>query len=445
MIMSKINNFCTKRVEISGASYLSFGIFGLLNYPLSYLYYLYYAGSQEYESFLLRLIATLLCMVLSVHTYWPKKFKIYLPLYWYSTLLFCLPFIGSYLLLYNHFSISWLMNIVLALFLLILVVDWLMFGILMVCGTIIGFFAYILSGESLYWVVEHEQISMAIYMYLFTIVIGGIFSRNREALAIEREKNTAVVKKINNSLELKVQERTIALEEALAYKTEFLNNLSHEVKTPIQGFTIMSEGLVEHWQEFDEAKRLSLASNVANNAQRLASLVSNLLDLSKFTANRMEMHFSSVNFNDIMKDVIDECYRLYLNQKSIHIKFEEVDNLTTMVDKERIAQVLRNLFVNAIRFSPDEGTLTVSMSYVNEGDLCFQIVDTGVGIPENEIEMIFESFTQSTRTKTRAGGTGLGLSICKQIIEAHNGKIWAENNLSGEGSKFSFIIPLHQN
>ncbi len=110
-----------------------------------------------------------------------------------------------------------------------------------------------------------------------------------------------------------------------------------------------------------------------------------------------------------------------------------------MADKERIGQVLRNLFVNAIKFSPDHGVIKASIALLND-KYHFSLTDEGIGIPKDELETIFDSFIQSSRTKTGAGGTGLGLSICRQIVESHHGKIWAENN-AGDGSSFHFIIP----
>jgi two-component system sensor histidine kinase ChiS len=226
----------------------------------------------------------------------------------------------------------------------------------------------------------------------------------------------------------------------LATKTEFLNNISHEVRTPIQGFTTLSEGLVEHWNSFDESKKLSLAKNVASNAQRLASLVTNLLDLSKFTANKMILDLQTINLGALIEEIIDECNHLYIHNKKIKIQFIIPEApISLRIDKERISQVLRNLFANAIKFSPDDSIIIASIMLFNN-QLHFSIVDEGIGIPEKELKNIFDPFTQSSRTRTKAGGTGLGLSICQKIIEAHSGKIWALNN-ADKGASFHFSIP----
>jgi len=253
------------------------------------------------------------------------------------------------------------------------------------------------------------------------------------------------------SLEQKVEERTTELEKALSAKLEFLNNMSHEVRTPIQGVTAISEGLVEHWQDFTNEKRFELANNVARNAKRLFSLVSNLLDLSKLTSGTVTLHIEQININSIIEDMIEECKELYVGNKNIKIKFiDNAKNSRAYIDEEKIIQVLRNLFANAIKFM-NKGDIiaTLENSSINLNDekidaLLFSLKDQGIGIPENELENIFEPFTQSSKTKTKAGGTGLGLAICRKIISLHHGKIWAENNQDQAGSSFHFLIPTKQ-
>ena len=124
-------------------------------------------------------------------------------------------------------------------------------------------------------------------------------------------------------------------------------------------------------------------------------------------------------------------------------------------DLQKICQVLRNLLFNAIAFSPTDEKIVLSIEQSelpqeqNQPDvkptpaILVGVTDQGVGIPESELETIFEKFVQSSKTKTGAGGTGLGLAICKEIIKAHRGKIWAENNPDG-GSRIKFILPISQ-
>jgi two-component system sensor histidine kinase ChiS len=255
---------------------------------------------------------------------------------------------------------------------------------------------------------------------------------------------------INSDLEQKVIERTKDLQHALSVKTEFLNNMSHEIRTPVQGITGLSEGLVESWGVLDEDKRLQIANHVASNGRRLLSLVGNLLDLSKFTAGKMLLTFHKTEFNSLVEDMIEESKTLYVDDKKIKFKFINQEPIYAVIDHERIMQVLRNLFVNAIKFSYKNGIINIISSKTESTDdkgniikvVQFSIANKGTGIPDDEIKTIFDPFTQSTKTKTSAGGTGLGLTICREIISGHKGRIWAENN--GDSTNFSFIVPVTQ-
>ncbi|AIL65834.1 Sensory/regulatory protein RpfC [Rickettsiales bacterium Ac37b] len=249
------------------------------------------------------------------------------------------------------------------------------------------------------------------------------------------------------NLEQKVQERTFELEQALAIKTEFLNNISHEIRTPIQGFTNISEGLVEHWNDFDDERKFELANQIAINANRLSSLLNHLLDLSKFQAGKMILDLKQIKLNDLLESSVDECKNLYVKNKQLNFKIiaTQTNNLIT-ADLERLQQVIRNLLTNAIKFSPNNGSITILIQdtelILNKINVVqatqITVKDEGISIPEHELRTIFLPFTQSSLAK--AGGTGLGLTISKEIIAAHHGKIWAENN-SDQGGSIHFVIP----
>lgn len=258
------------------------------------------------------------------------------------------------------------------------------------------------------------------------------------------------MKLMNEQLESKVKDRTQELERALAAKTEFLNNISHEIRTPIQGVTAISNGLVEHWQDFDEKQKFDFALQVSQNANRLFSLINNLLDLSKFNAGKMLLEKTLGNIEHLLMEVIDESKALNLDKKLNIIFYKESRLYPPIIfDYNRIAQVVRNLLSNAIKFSTD-GTIEIklSMGFIEYEDnykvesAIISIKDEGIGIPDSDIYKIFEPFTQSSRTKTKAGGTGLGLSICAEIIKLHHGKVWVINN-NDKGSTFYFSLPIH--
>lgn len=255
---------------------------------------------------------------------------------------------------------------------------------------------------------------------------------------------------MNENLERKVKERTQDLEKALEAKTEFLNNMSHEIRTPLQNVMAVSEALTEHWQEYSEKEKDKYLGALQQNTERLLALVNNLLDIAKSQSGTLSYKMSQVNFPEIVTETVQECISLAA-QKSIHIELsvEKIENKTIMGDEVRLSQVLRNLLSNAINYS-ENGKIQVMvepatikrLDNVLVPAIACHVRDQGKGIPEEEIHSIFGAFTQSSRTKTRAGGTGLGLYLCNQIVKAHQGKIWAKNNEDGKGSTFTVMLPL---
>jgi two-component system sensor histidine kinase ChiS len=157
-----------------------------------------------------------------------------------------------------------------------------------------------------------------------------------------------------------------------------------------------------------------------------------------------------IDLNIILDEMLEECKTLYLNNKNIVIEAVKSRSGRIIADPERIKQVLRNLFTNAIKFSPPNGKIYVTLSeheityedgIVVEA-LQFSITDQGIGVPNSELEIVFSPFIQSSKTKTQAGGTGLGLAIAKEIIIAHAGQIWANNDTNGN-TVFNFLIPTN--
>jgi len=446
--MPLINTFAEladQRVKRYGAQYRTFAIFGLINYPLAYLYEVFVQHNQVGLWF--RLVSTILCTILFLKDKWPEKLKKFLPLYWYITLTIGIPVMAGYMLPANNFSIEWLTNFNVSVIIMVLVIDTFAAFVLEIVGITIGALIFYLIGGSVNYEANTEYLSLNLYMLFCIVLFGTIFTRNKEIY------NAYLLKardEINDKLELLVKERTLELQEALSFKTKFLNNMSHEIRTPVQGIHGISEGLVANWEKFNEKKKFDSAKLVAKGADRLLSLVGNLLDISKFSAGKMLLDIDAVDMNKALDDMIEECKTLYLQDKKIKFKFAHAKNTIIAADRERIAQVMRNLFFNAIKFSPSGSTITATITTStlpkDSGAvpaIHVAISDQGVGVPEKDLDTIFSPFIQSSITETKAGGTGLGLTISQQIIEAHGGRIWVYNNPEG-GAVFNFLLPMHQ-
>jgi len=250
---------------------------------------------------------------------------------------------------------------------------------------------------------------------------------------------------LQQRLQEAAQEKT-KIEGDLQSRTALLTDVSHEIRSRLHGIVTLSEFLSVNWGVIKENDRKEHASIIFNASENLTKFVNDLLDYSKFDAGKMIFHFGKLNLVNSINDVIDYCNKMYLfeNKTSIKIKNEIVDEALIEGDKVRINQLFMNLFVNAIKYS-EKGEITAELKQTNyDGKIYWEFIltDQGAGIPKSELEYIFEPFIQGTRNRTgKKLGSGLGLAMCKEIIKAHSGSIWAENNSEGAGAKFSFIIP----
>ena len=255
---------------------------------------------------------------------------------------------------------------------------------------------------------------------------------------------------LKNKLEQQAIELKLAKTEAEAAslaKSSFLANMSHELRTPMHGILSYARfGL----KRFDNAPREKLEEyfqEIEDSGNRLLGLLNEILDLSRLSSGKMGYGFQTENIVEEVDSVLFE-FAGAAAAKSIRLK-KEIPDYPIMVDfdRNRITQVLRNLLSNAVKFSPKDSAIQIEvLPMPDTGSVAdikmveISIRDRGVGIPEDELLIVFNQFIQSSKTKNEAGGMGLGLAICKQIIEDHFGSIQVQQN-QGDGSVFSFVLP----
>lgn len=222
-------------------------------------------------------------------------------------------------------------------------------------------------------------------------------------------------------------------------KSQLLATVSHELRTPlasIKGFatTLLREDVV-----WDEESRREFLSIIDEESDRLTELIGNLLDMSRIEAGTLRVELEPTHLDPIIRETTAE-FQMMTRGHQIRLLLP-LALPPVMADPRRARQVLRNLVENAVKYSPNGGTITIS-AQVEAGSVHVSVTDQGIGIDAQQRKHIFDRFYQVDSASTRSvGGSGLGLSICKAIVEAHNGTIWVESQ-PGRGSTFHFTLPL---
>lgn len=315
----------------------------------------------------------------------------------------------------------------------------------------------------------------------FLIVVIYLLNKAGKAVqeieAAENEK-----KRLNQELELRIEERIKELKEtskrlraeieerdhvelrlkdakhqaelANVAKSDFLANISHELRTPMHGILSFAKLGLRRIDKMNKEGIVDFFNEIHNAGQRLLFLLNDLLDLSKLESGKTKFEMECNSVPTIIDMVVAE-YKALINEKKLKLTIQTPEIPTEVeCDKFRIGQVIRNLLSNAIKFTPPGKEIMIAFESTKialeprlktySPALKVIVRDSGVGIPNEELNSVFDKFIQSSRIKNETkGGTGLGLAICKQIVESHRGKIWAQPNPEG-GAVFQFAIPYKQ-
>jgi Na+/proline symporter/signal transduction histidine kinase len=244
----------------------------------------------------------------------------------------------------------------------------------------------------------------------------------------ELKKISSQLKNANDNLVIKDKQ-----------KDEFLDTVTHELRTPITAIRAASEILHDD-DEIPEELKKQFLQNIISESDRLNRLIDKILDLEKFETGKQTIHPTNNNLIQTIKKSIEPLQQLIKN-KSICVEITSNDKVFCYYDEDRIVQVITNLLSNAIKFCPEtDGKITIQCEIENNF-VKTSVIDNGKGIDTDDFEAIFDKFYQSTNQNIKKPvGSGLGLAICKQIIEHHNGTIWVDNCMNG--ANISFTLPI---
>ena len=225
------------------------------------------------------------------------------------------------------------------------------------------------------------------------------------------------------------------------YRREFLQNFSHEIKTPLFAVQGYIDILVSHDNE-DEKMKAKFLKNAHKNIERIVLLMNDIDEISRLESGVQKLNYSNFIIQNLIREVF-ESLSFQTAERNVECSIKkncESPAITVYADKERIRQVLINLIVNAVKYGKENGTILAGIYKTDDNHILVEITDDGPGISEDHIPRIFERFYRTDKARTREkGGTGLGLSICKHIIEAHGQSIHARSTLD-VGTTIGFTL-----
>jgi signal transduction histidine kinase/CheY-like chemotaxis protein len=300
--------------------------------------------------------------------------------------------------------------------------------------------------RSLYWQdLDWQLVLTALVLGLGVTLLLVALARAKELQAKELyQRNVVIEKQVHAQTKELAKTRDRALE-ASRVKSEFLASMSHEIRTPLNAIIGMAELLSETRLTRDQGRYVDV---FRKSGEALLALVNDILDLSKIEAEQLELEEISFDIRQVLEEAV-EIYALKTDAKGLELVCHVDQRIPVLLmgDPTRLRQIILNLIGNAIKFT-DQGEIVVRVAPDPDSDdpasLLFSVADTGRGIPQDQLETIFRSFTQVDSSTTRKfGGTGLGLTISQRLVNLMNGRIWVTSE-EGLGSTFSFTVRLHE-
>lgn len=406
--------------------YITFAIFGMVTYPLFYIIWRL-SDAHGYDSLELRLIATSLCVILACNHYWPIQLKKYLPLFWYATLLYCLPFLFTYLLLKNHMTYDWSMNTMTVLVLCLLLLDPIALYIILFTGIASGVLFYWVQGNA---IVVHQNYIAVLVTYASILIFGSLFSYRQAQLRAAEEKLNAIEAE---HLKLEISARNAQLENQLQL-TKITNQVAHDIRSPLASLSMIVKSCIG----IPEMQRIALREAAASINDIANNLLSQYKMREKDTTHATEPRQPVLVSALLLQFVTDKKYE-YQDKR---IKFVNEIWLTGQfsfvhIDPASLRRSLSNLVNNAVdSFEDHEGIITIRLE-ADATQVKIVIEDNGQGIPSAIVEKILQNIPV---TQNKANGHGIGLTQVHEMLDKSQGNISIES-IEEKGTKITLTLP----
>ena len=261
------------------------------------------------------------------------------------------------------------------------------------------------------------------------------------AIALDNASAYQQIEELNVGLEAKVQERTAELEQADRLRSQFLSHVSHELKTPLTSIKGFLQNMLDGLAGAVTEKQQRYLGRMLDNSDRLIRMIDDLLDRTRIQTGKLELAPVELDVGHSVMDVIEQLRPLaQAKRQQIDVALPAVP-LLVLADQDRLFQIVINLVQNAMKFTPEEGRITVMVAQHGSRHAGISVRDTGPGIPPEYLDKIFDPFFRVKQARTGVKGLGLGLSIVRTLVELHGGTIDARNNPDG-GAELYFTVPL---
>lgn len=247
------------------------------------------------------------------------------------------------------------------------------------------------------------------------------------------------LEQLNQNLELKVKERTAEIKKLLNQKDVFINQLGHDLRTPLTPMFALLPLLSEKVMDEKGKKYITM---IKRNTMYMKSLVNKTITYAKLNTDNIQFSFSETNVYDLVSNIKEELSQMLLeHQAELILNIDK--ELTVFADDIQLKEVFENIITNAIKYKKENNSVNITVDgEINQENVIISISDDGIGMTEEQISNVFDEFYKADPARTDINSHGLGLNICKRIIEKHHGSMWVESDGMGKGSTFSFSLPL---